>query len=71
MNSQDNAEIRGLTANEIEEASGAAKLVIGPVRIKAGEDGLIFSLSIDGVGSFNIDDHGIWGNLGRQGYSFP
>ena len=71
MNTQDITEIRNLTSDEIEHASGAFKASFGPFRIKVGEDGLILSLGIDGVGSFNVDEAGVWGSFGGKGYSFP
>ncbi len=71
MNTQDTAEIRNLTSDEVEQASGALKASFGPFRVKVGEDGLILSLGIDGVGSFNIDDHGVWGSVGGVPYSIP
>ena len=69
MNTQEITEIRNLTSDEIEHASGALRVTIGPIRIKVLEDGLIASLAIDGVGSLNLDEHGVWGNIGS--HSFP
>ena len=71
MNTQDITEVRNLSSDEIECVSGALKVSFGPFRVKVLEDGLILSLGIDGVGSFNVDEAGIWGSIGGQGYSFP
>lgn len=71
MNTQDDAQIRSLTSEEIEDVSGALKITVGPVRIKLFEDGLIFSVAVNGVGSFNVDDQGVWGDVGGHGYSIP
>jgi hypothetical protein len=71
MNTQGITEIRNLTSDEMEDASGALKASFGPLRVKLAEDGLFFSLGIDGVGSFNVDGGGIWGDWGGKGYSLP
>jgi hypothetical protein len=68
MNSQDNTEIRNLTSAEIEHTSGALTLSAGPLRLKVGEDGLLFSFQIDGVGSVNIDTGGVWGDWRGKSY---
>ena len=60
MNTQEITEVRNLTSDEMEDVSGALRIQIGPVRIKVLEDGLIFGISMDGVGAFCIDDHGVW-----------
>jgi hypothetical protein len=71
MNTQDTTELRDLTSDEIEDVSGALKGSLGPFRVKYFEDGLYFSLSIDGLGSFNVDDEGVWGNVGSRDFSIP
>ena len=68
MSTQDTTGIRSLNSDEIEDVSGALKGSVGPFRGKLFEDGLILSFSIDGVGSFNVDDQGVWGNVG--GFDF-
>ena len=57
---QETAQIRNLTSDEVETISGALKLSVGPFSAKIWEDGLYVSLGIDGVGSFNLDPHGPW-----------
>jgi hypothetical protein len=66
MHTQETTEMRNLTSDEIDDVSGALKVSLGPFRVKIAEDGLILSLGIDGVGSFNIDSGGIW-IAGRKG----
>ena len=60
MNTPETSAIRNLTADEQEQVCGAVKVVIGPVKVKIMEDGLIFSLAIEHVGSFNVDEDGVW-----------
>jgi hypothetical protein len=57
---QETAQIRNLTSDEVETISGALKLSVGPFNAKFDEDGLFLSLGIDGVGMFNIDAFGVW-----------
>ena len=60
MNTQEITEVRNLTSDEMEEISGALSVRIGPVGIKLFEGSMIFSIAIDGVGAFCIDDQGPW-----------
>lgn len=60
MNAQEITEIRNLTSDEMEDVSGALMFRIGSVRIQILEGEMIFSVSVDGVGSLNIDTGGAW-----------
>jgi hypothetical protein len=71
MNTHDITGIRHLSTNEIQDVSGALIFIAHPVVLKVAERGVIFAFGIDGLGNVVIDDTGIWGSIGSQGYSFP
>jgi predicted phage tail protein len=55
--------IRELTADEINDVAGAARITIGPVYIGVGEDGVVVTAGIKGV--MNVTVFGSGGICGR------
>ena len=51
-------DVRELSADELEQVSGAAELNFGPLQIVVGGDTAAFGIGIKGVGAFGITNDG-------------